>query len=85
VQNLAPIGNLAKLETLWLRGCTGVKDLSPLASLTNLRDLHIEGVAPMIDLSPLAASGKIRVFIDRDQEVANKEMLGRRAGPFGDH
>jgi hypothetical protein len=32
----------------------------------------------MIDLSPLAASGKIRVFIDRDQEVANKEMLGRR-------
>jgi hypothetical protein len=32
----------------------------------------------MIDLAPLAASSKIRVHISRDQEVLNREMLGRR-------
>jgi Leucine-rich repeat (LRR) protein len=78
IQSLAPIGHLAKLKTLWLRGCADIKDLSPLAPLKNLQNLYIGGVAPMIDLAPLAASSKIRVFISRDQEVLNREMLGRR-------
>jgi Leucine-rich repeat (LRR) protein len=78
IRDLEPIGQLVKLETLWLRDCVNVENLMPLATLHNLRRLYIKGIAPAIDLAPLAMNKNIRVYIDRAQEVLNKEMLGRR-------
>ena len=78
IGDLTPLGQLAELDTLWLRDCENVTDLAPLSSLHSLSDLHIEGVSPGVDLAPLAGNKNITVHIRPGQDVRNRELLGRR-------
>jgi NACHT N-terminal Helical domain 1/NACHT domain len=78
VSDLEPLADLQLLETLWLRGCTGVTSVAPLGKLPRLRTLHIEGIAPGVDLAPLAANHKIAVHINPGQDVHNREAIRGR-------
>jgi Leucine-rich repeat (LRR) protein len=79
VGDLAPIAELTGLQTLWLRKCENVTDLTPLAALRNLRQLYIAGIAPGTDLAPLADNHRLTVYLERNQDVRNQRLLGRRA------
>jgi hypothetical protein len=78
IGDLSPIAGLSELETLWLRKCENVTDLAPLASLGKLRSLYIADVAPGIDLAPLAHSHRLKIYVDTNQELRNRKMLGNR-------
>jgi hypothetical protein len=78
IGDLSPIAGLGELETLWLRKCENVTDLTPLASLRKLRKLYIAGIAPEIDLAPLADNHRLKIYVDTDQELRNRKMLGNR-------
>ncbi len=52
-ENLAPIKNLSKLESLVLRRCTEITDLEFLKDLSQLKVLDISGCTKITDLEPL--------------------------------
>jgi hypothetical protein len=79
IGDLAPIAELTRLRTLWLRRCENVTDLAPLGALPNLRQLYIAGIAPGTDLAPLADNDRLTVYLERNQDVRNQRLLGRRA------
>lgn len=61
ITDLAPLGALPYLATVWLRWLPGL-DLAPLASLSHLHDLKLVNMKEPIDLSPLAQTGhRLRV------------------------
>ncbi|MDN3353487.1 NACHT domain-containing protein [Actinomadura sp. DC4] len=78
IGDLSPLAVLGQLETLWLRNCENVTDLAPLASLGNLRKLYIAGVAPGADLAPLAGNRGLKVYVEPNQELRNRKLLGNR-------
>jgi hypothetical protein len=82
IRDLTPLGELAELQTLWIRHCAGITDLSPLASLRNLEALFIAGIAPGTDLAPLASLPRLTVYIGTGQDVRNRKMLGRRVDEY---
>ncbi len=43
VKDLAPLASLARLQGLYLTGCTGLADLAPLAGLAQLQTLYLRG------------------------------------------
>jgi internalin A len=79
IGDLEPIAELTRLRTLWLRRCENITDLTPLSALPNLRQLYIAGIAPGTDLAPLADNDQLTVYLERNQDVSNQRLLGRRA------
>jgi NACHT domain len=82
IGDLSPLGDLDKLEIVWLRECENVTDLTPLAALPGLRSLFITGIAPGVDLAPLAGNTRVNVYLGPGQVVRNRRMLGRRAQAY---
>jgi hypothetical protein len=78
VADLSPLAPLSELRTLWLRKCENVTDLAPLASLDKLQRLYLADVAPGIDLAPLADSHRLKIYVEADQDLRNRKMLGNR-------
>ncbi|MFB9834038.1 NACHT N-terminal Helical domain 1-containing protein [Actinoallomurus acaciae] len=78
IADLAPIGELTRLTTLWLRGCENVTDLAPLAALPELKDLFIADIGPGADLAPLAGNRRVTVYVRKAQDVRDARSLGRR-------
>jgi hypothetical protein len=51
-------------------------DLSPLAELPLLESLHLRGATPGLDLSPLAQHRRLTIYLERGQNVRNRQALG---------
>src|SRR5262249_51621074 len=78
VCDLSPLSGLSRLTTLWLRGCSEIRDIAALEALPRLRVLHLAGVAPGVDLGPLGGNKGLKVYINANQKVRNYEsLLGR--------
>lgn len=78
ISDISALAALPELRVLRLNDCHEVTDLSPLANLRKLKHLFVPGIARQADLSPLAGNRKLEVYIYPDQEILNRESLGRR-------